>query len=100
MFVLHIIKENIYAMGMIYMDKSSDIRQKEVVNVLDGKKLGPIVDMEFDLETGRITAIIVPGGNKLNLFGKSKEYIIPWEKIKKIGQDVILVEFNEGVERP
>ncbi|MBZ4666096.1 YlmC/YmxH family sporulation protein [Mahella sp.] len=80
------------------MDKSSDIRQKEVVNVLDGKRLGPIVDMEFDLEAGRITAIIVPGNNKFNIFGKSKEYIIPWEKIKKIGQDVILVEFNEGID--
>lgn len=86
-------------MGMRFMEKSSDIRQKEVVNVLDGRKLGPIVDMEFDLETGRITAIVVPNGGKFNIFGKAKEYIIPWEKIKKIGEDVILVEFNESYEK-
>lgn len=86
-------------MGMRFMEKSSDIRQKEVVNVLDGRKLGPIVDIEFDLETGRITAIVVPSGSKFNIFGKAKEYIIPWEKIKKIGEDVILVEFNESYEK-
>ena len=37
------------------MEKTSDFRQKEVINVRDGRRLGVIIDMEFDLKTGRIT---------------------------------------------
>ena len=77
------------------MAKSSDFRQKEVINVRDGKKLGVIVDMEFDLQAGRITAIVVPGSGRLMGFLKGdKDYVIPWEKIKKIGDDVILVDMD------
>ena len=47
------------------MAKSSDFRQKEVINIRNGKRLGVIVDMEFDLQAGRITAIVVPGSNRL-----------------------------------
>lgn len=77
------------------MAKSSDFRQKEVVNMRDGRKLGVIVDMEFDLHAGRITAIVVPGPNKLMSFFKGdNDHVIPWEKIKKIGDDVILVDID------
>lgn len=66
---------------------------KEVVNVLDGKRLGNISDIEIDLESGRLTAIVVPGAGKiLGLFGRGDDIIIPWNKITKIGFDVILVE--------
>ncbi|MGI6538192.1 MAG: PRC-barrel domain-containing protein, partial [Caldicoprobacterales bacterium] len=41
------------------MPKSSDFRTKEVINVRDGRRLGNIIDMEFDLYEGRITAIVV-----------------------------------------
>lgn len=77
------------------MIKSSDIRQKEVINVIDGKRLGNIIDMEFDLEQGRIKSITVPGPAKFfNIFKNEKDYVIPWNKIKKIGDDVILVELE------
>ena len=46
------------------MEKTSDFRQKEVINVRDGRRLGVIIDMEFDLKTGRITAIVVPGPSR------------------------------------
>lgn len=75
------------------MTKQSDVRQKEVINVRDGKRLGAIVDMELDLITGRIKAIIVPGQNRIFGFLKGEgDVVIPWEKIKKIGNDVILVD--------
>lgn len=54
---------------------------------------GYVQDVTADLQTGIITSIIVPGSNKMfNLFGGNNEIVIPWEKIKSIGDDIILVE--------
>ncbi len=81
------------------MTKTSELREREVVNILDGKRLGLASDLEIEAETGRIKAIIVPGPGKfLWLFGKSEDFIIPWERIKKIGIDVILVDAPNYVE--
>jgi YlmC/YmxH family sporulation protein len=75
------------------MLKTSDLKLKEIINVLDGKRLGTITDIEIDVESGRLTAIVVPGaGRFLGMFGRSEDIVIPWEKINKIGLDVILVE--------
>lgn len=72
---------------------TSDLKLKEVVNILDGKRLGAITDIEIDVEQGRLTAIVVPGQGKfLGLFGRNEDIVIPWDKIQKIGLDVILVE--------
>lgn len=71
----------------------SDLKMKEVINIVDGKRLGAITDIEIDAESGRLTAIVVPGNGKfLGLFGRNEDVVIPWEKINKIGFDVILVE--------
>lgn len=54
---------------------------------------GFVQDVCADLETGTITSIIVPGGNKiLNMFSTSNDIVIPWNQIKCIGDDVILVD--------
>ena len=72
---------------------ASDLKIKEVVNVIDGKRLGAITDIEIDIESGRLTAIVVPGpGRFLGLFGRNDDIVIPWDKISKIGVDRILVE--------
>lgn len=75
------------------MAKSSDLRVRDVVNIADGRRLGAMADVEVDLETGRVTAIVVPGPRGfLGLFGGGTEYLIPWERIVRIGPDVILVD--------
>ena len=80
--------------------KTSDFKTKEVININDGKRLGTITDIEINVETGKLTAIVVPGTGKfLGLFGRDEDIVISWEKINKIGTDVILVEsllFTEG----
>lgn len=79
------------------MVKISDLRSREIVNIVDGRRLGLIKDIDIDLEEGRITAIVLPGaggGRLLGFLGKEEELIVPWEKIVKIGMDVILVELN------
>lgn len=73
--------------------RTSDLKLREVVNTLDGKRLGVIGDMEIDMESGEIKAIVIPGGTRvLGLFGRDDDIVVPWDKIKKIGVDVILVE--------
>lgn len=57
------------------------------------KDFGYVQDVCADLETGKITSIIVPGSNKvLNLFASNNQIEIPWQSIKCIGDDLILVE--------
>ncbi len=75
-------------------DKGLDFKHKEVININGGKRLGFVQDVCADLDTGRITSIIVPGNtNKLmNLFSSSNDIVIPWEKIHCISDDLILVE--------
>lgn len=73
-----------------------ELRQKEVINICTCKTLGCPVDVEFDCRKGCITAIIVPVPGKLcGLFGPASEFVIPFECIKQIGEDIILVEIRE-----
>lgn len=81
--------------GVRDMVKISDFQIKDVVNVSDGKKLGNIGDIEINLSTGKIEAVIVTGNGKvLGFFGREEDIVIPWKNIIKIGQDVILVRFK------
>lgn len=78
------------------MERFSDLRQKEVINVLDGKRLGCVYDLVIEPEKGHITAIIVPCGNRITSFFKGAEdIVIPWSRIVKLGDDVILVECGD-----
>ena len=71
---------------------SEDFREKEVVSVSDGKRLGCVSEVEFNTCDGRLTAIIVPqGGGFLGMSSKDR-LRIPWERIQCIGEDVILVD--------
>ncbi len=75
------------------MISTQDIKNKEIINIFDGKSLGYVSDIEINLEKGRVEAIIVPAqAGFFNFFSKESEYIIKWKDIKKIGEDVILVE--------
>ena len=73
-----------------------ELRQKEIINTCTCKSLGCPVDLEFDCTTGRINALIVPGPAKFCcFFGHDNEYVIPWNCIRQIGDDIILVEIQE-----
>jgi len=77
------------------MDKMtfSELRRKEVINVCDGARLGLICDLEIDACAGTILALILPGPPKLfGLLRGAEELVIPFCRIKKLGEDVILVE--------
>lgn len=67
-----------------------DIREKEVVNIYDGKKLGHVIDIIFDRQTGKVTGVVVPGIKKF--MRKTEDIFVPIENLKKIGEDVLLIK--------
>jgi len=75
-------------------NKGLDFRHKEVINILDGRRLGFVQDVNASLKTGIITSIVVPGNNKFFNVFSSNDIVIPWQNIKCIGDDVILVELK------
>ncbi len=77
-----------------------DFRQKEVINISDGRRLGYIFDVEIDEETGSVDSVIIPASGKiLGLFGRDNEFVIPWDSIKKIGEDIVLVDLDKRLLR-
>ncbi len=73
-----------------------ELREKEVINTCNGRRLGCVTDIILDKCSGTVEAIIVPGPGKVcGLFGYDAEYIIPFECICRIGPDIILVEICE-----
>ncbi len=71
----------------------NELKAKEVINVSDGARLGFVSDVELDLKDGRLTAIVVPGAYRLMGFlGKDEDIVIKWENIKKIGDDIIIID--------
>ncbi len=69
-----------------------ELREKEVINTVDGRRLGRICDIAFTCR-GQIFGLIVPGcKNFIKNITASDAIFIPWRNICKIGSDVILVE--------
>ena len=74
------------------MARLYDLKQKEVINVSDGARLGFVADIEFDHKSGKVSAIIIPGPGKMfGMFGHDQEYRIKWDDIDQIGDDLIIV---------
>lgn len=73
--------------------KGLDFKHKEVININNAKRLGFVQDVTADFKTGTITNIIVPGNTSIfNIFSTGNEITIPWNAIKSIGDDIILVD--------
>ena len=70
----------------------SDLRHKEVISEIDGVKIGYIDDLILDKNSAKVVAIVIFDRNFLfGIFGKREDYIIPWEKIRLIGEDAIII---------
>lgn len=77
------------------MTRIQTLQEKEVININDGAKIGFVADIEIDVQTGKVISIIVLNSYKtFGFFGKTQEYIIPWCEIKKIGDDIILIDVD------
>ena len=72
-----------------------DMRHKEVINIKDGTRVGCVCDIEIDTTDARVIAIVIYGRLRcFGLFGREDDIIIKWEDIKVIGDDTILVCYN------
>ncbi len=73
----------------------SELKQKDVINIPDGRRLGKPIDVTFT-ENACIEALVVPDSfSLLGFIKQSKNGVaIPWERVRRIGDDVILVELN------
>jgi YlmC/YmxH family sporulation protein len=86
---------------VIFYLRINDLKQKEVININDGKRFGFVNDVEIDCMCGKIKKIIIISCKKfLGIFGKELEIQIPWNEIRQIGDDIILidVDINEVIE--
>ena len=81
------------------MEKCSinKLRNKEVINICDGKRLGYINDAIIDVCSGGVAAITVLFDCRTFGFGKCEDIVIPWGKISCFGKDTVLVNVEPSV---
>ncbi len=80
---------------LVIIMRLSDLQNKDVIDVQTGNKIGSVIDAEIKKENGLIIKLIVyERRGILDVFKLNDEIEIPWDKIKKIGTDVILVSKN------
>jgi YlmC/YmxH family sporulation protein len=71
-----------------------ELRCKQVINVIDGKFLGRICDVVFSRGSAKVLGFVVPGDGIFRIFRKRADIFIPFERICKIGIDVVLIELK------
>ena len=71
----------------------AELRCKEVISLSDGSRFGYIGDLELDLETGQVRALIVPGRLRFfGLLGREPDRYIDWPAVRRFGEDIVLVD--------
>lgn len=69
----------------------SDLQHKDVINIMDGSKIGNIIDIKIDSKGNMEGLIIEKSKFLISMFTSKDEIEIKWGQIEKIGEDVILV---------
>ena len=71
----------------------NDLKAKEVIDIHTGVRLGFVYDVEIDVLTGKLLSLVVPGAYKfMGIFGRENDQVVKWEQIRKIGDDIILIQ--------
>ena len=73
--------------------RMGQLRLKEVISIGDGCRFGYVGDLELELESGQVSALIIPGRLRLfGLLGREEDMVIPWQSVRRFGEDTILVD--------
>ena len=71
------------------------MRNKEIINIQNGARLGYVDDVEFETETASIKSFIVYGRSRFfGLLGKEDDLVITCDEIEIVGVDTILISLN------
>lgn len=82
-----------YVLGDVM--RLSDLQNKSIVSITDGKNIGNIIDAKIDEETGNIISLIIETNkNFFSFSNRGLDTEISWKHIEKIGEDVILVNIT------
>jgi len=75
-----------------------DISGKEIISINTGARLGILgqTDLQINERTGKIESFIIPSYKWFGLKKEEAESVITWDMIKKIGEDIILIEYDDG----
>lgn len=71
----------------------SDLQDKDIINLIDGRKIGKIIDAVID-DNGNILTFVIQKTKLFNIIPGSSEIEVKWEQIKTIGSDVILIDIK------
>lgn len=72
-----------------------DLRDKSVVNVKDGVNFGCVDDVVIDAEKAQVVSLVIYGKKKLfGLLGREPDFVVSWNDIRVIGNDVVLVSVD------
>ncbi|MBQ6284988.1 MAG: YlmC/YmxH family sporulation protein [Bacilli bacterium] len=75
--------------------KLSELQRKDIIDIKSGKKVGRIIDVEFDQSNGYMIKFIIERAHFVkSLFSQSEELSIKFTQIKKMGEDVVLIDIN------
>ena len=79
----------------------NDIRNKEIISIKSGCRLGYTDDIEFDNCSAKICRLIIYGRPRLfGLFGRCEDFCVRWCDIEVIGEDTILVSCEPSSNSP
>ena len=77
------------------LSRIGDLRNRDVINMRDGVRIGLLGDVELNTQTASLEAIVVYGRPRFfGLFGHEEDYVVPWRDIRMIGEDAVLVDFT------
>lgn len=75
--------------------KLSDLQRKDIVNLSDGKKIGRIIDVEINILDGSLVNLIIEKNKYFrNIFNSESDVLVRFNQIKKMGEDVILIDLT------
>lgn len=77
-------------------ERLSELKYKEIIDVSDGTRFGFVGDVEVDWSEGRVRSLVVPGRlHFFGLLGREEDFVVPFEAVKRFGEDIILVDSSQ-----
>ena len=78
------------------MISTQDLKNKEVINIHNGKSLGYVEDIVVELKKGTVEGIVIPqrSSGLFSILNKGAEIVVPWNAVRRVGEEVILVDLG------